>query len=279
MKKYLSFGLGTSMIVSGLFIAGSAFAATAFDSLSVSSQSGFLTSGTAGHATYTITVNATLAGRLDVDLSVIAGLPSGVSASFSPARLTFLGNGNSVATLNSTLTLTTSISSPGGTYNFTIQGVGSDHNNTVRTIAGTLTIDRAGSGGLIRRGRRTNNATSTATTTGGITNSKASSTEEIVIPTATTTEPVVLPIVVEHFKFLKNLRLGMKNSDVLELQNRLISEGFLTASSSTGYFGQITKRAVITYQEKFISNILTPLSLEKGTGFVGPYTRGKLNSY
>ena len=278
MKK-LSLSLGASIFISGLFIASTAFAATTFNSLSVNSQSGILTSGTAGHATYSVTVNATLSGRLDVALSVIAGLPSGVTASFSPATVSFFGNGNSVGILNSTLTLNASISAPRGTYNFTIQGVGSDHNNTIRTIAGTLTIGGSGSGGLIRRGRRNNNATSTATSTQGI----ASTTiQSIATSTATTTEPIepiVLPIVVEHFKFLKNLRLGMKNSDVLELQNRLISEGFLTASSSTGYFGRITRLAVIAYQERFISNILTPLSLEKGTGFVGPYTRGKLNSY
>jgi hypothetical protein len=81
---------------------------------------------------------------------------------------------------------------------------------------------------------------------------------------------------VSTFVFNKNLRLGDRNSDVIELQKRLTNEGLFTAST-TGYFGTTTKNAVIKYQEKYTSEILAPLGLTKGTGFVGIHTRGKLN--
>lgn len=52
----------------------------------------------------------------------------------------------------------------------------------------------------------------------------------------------------------------------------IYSEGLIT-----GYFGNFTKSAVIRFQEKYKSEILTPIGLEKGTGFVGERTRGKIN--
>ncbi len=93
-------------------------------------------------------------------------------------------------------------------------------------------------------------------------------------PTTSSTTGEVLGV--EIYKFNNNLGFGLRNNDVLELQKRLKSEGLFTAST-TGYFGTSTKDAVIKYQEKYASEILTPLGLTKGTGFVGQYTRAKLN--
>lgn len=73
----------------------------------------------------------------------------------------------------------------------------------------------------------------------------------------------------EIFKFLKNMKLGSKLApDVSELQKRLTKEGFYTGPIS-GYFGLLTKEAVIKYQTK--NSPLTP------DGVVGPRTRGVLN--
>ncbi len=102
---------------------------------------------------------------------------------------------------------------------------------------------------------------------------------------ATTTPPFVViaqpqqpqPIIISLFKFLMNLKFGDRNHDVVELQNRLKSEGYFTYPVSTGYFGIFTKSAVILYQETYASEVLWPLGLTKGTGFVGTYTRAKLN--
>lgn len=72
-----------------------------------------------------------------------------------------------------------------------------------------------------------------------------------------------------RFKFEKNLYLGMKNADVLQLQYRLKEEGCATFEP-TGYFGPQTLRAVIKYQN---NNKITP-----AVGFVGQLTRDKLNN-
>ncbi|GAI14928.1 unnamed protein product, partial [marine sediment metagenome] len=47
---------------------------------------------------------------------------------------------------------------------------------------------------------------------------------------------------------------------------------------ATGWFGPITKASVITFQEKYVSEILAPWDLTTGTGFVGSTTGAKLNS-
>jgi len=73
-----------------------------------------------------------------------------------------------------------------------------------------------------------------------------------------------------------NLRVGDTGDDVRYLQQILIRAGYDT--EATGYFGERTAAAVSAFQERFSSEILSPIGLTNGTGFLGSSTRGKLNS-
>jgi peptidoglycan hydrolase-like protein with peptidoglycan-binding domain len=97
-------------------------------------------------------------------------------------------------------------------------------------------------------------------------------------PTPTTTAPTqqtdALPPVGQvlgdsTFFFATNMFYGMRNNDVTELQDRLSEEGFY-GGPITGFFGNLTRGAVIRYQK--VHNI-TP-----AVGYVGPLTRNALNT-
>ena len=80
-------------------------------------------------------------------------------------------------------------------------------------------------------------------------------------------------------KFIQNLYFGMENEQVRCLQEFLKEQGkeIYPQGLVTGYFGPLTQAAVIRFQERFIEEILEPLGLSSGTGFVGPSTRDKIN--
>lgn len=77
--------------------------------------------------------------------------------------------------------------------------------------------------------------------------------------------------------FEVNLKYGDKGDDVAKLQEVLIEEGLLEKELNTGWFGPLTKTAVIKFQEKYASDVLAAWGLTKGTGMVGSTTRDKLN--
>ncbi|MCK4520277.1 hypothetical protein KAT95_00175 [Candidatus Parcubacteria bacterium] len=77
-----------------------------------------------------------------------------------------------------------------------------------------------------------------------------------------------------------NLSFGfLDNNEVSCLQEFLKSQGqdVYPEGLVTGNFLSLTKKAVIRFQEKYKSEILEPLGLENGTGFVGSSTRAKIN--
>ena len=76
----------------------------------------------------------------------------------------------------------------------------------------------------------------------------------------------------------ENLMLGSRGEKVKSLQKMLINEGVWDSEvEATGYFGPITKAALIKFQERYRVDILRPLNLEKGTGYFGPKSRAYLN--
>jgi len=81
-------------------------------------------------------------------------------------------------------------------------------------------------------------------------------------------------------RFENNLYYGLKNSsEVRCLQEFLKNQGtgIYPEGSITGNFLTATRTAVIRFQEKYKEEILIPLGLGEGTGFVGPTTRAKIN--
>jgi peptidoglycan hydrolase-like protein with peptidoglycan-binding domain len=70
----------------------------------------------------------------------------------------------------------------------------------------------------------------------------------------------------------------MKGDDVSALQNILIQEGVYSEGIVSGFFGERTRRAVIAFQEKYASEILSPFGLSRGSGIVGNATRNKLET-
>lgn len=75
----------------------------------------------------------------------------------------------------------------------------------------------------------------------------------------------------------KNLTVGAKGKEVTMLHEVLIYEGLINIKKPTGYFGGLTRAAVIKLQDKYKNEILTPIGLKKGTGYVGSLTNDFLN--
>lgn len=79
----------------------------------------------------------------------------------------------------------------------------------------------------------------------------------------------------------KDLFFGMKgDSEVTCLQEllKLKEPGLYPEGVVSGNFFTFTHAAVVRFQEKYASEILVPIGLQKGTGYVGQRTREKMNA-
>jgi len=82
-------------------------------------------------------------------------------------------------------------------------------------------------------------------------------------------------------KFENNLYYNLiENQEVSHLQEFLKNQGpeIYPEGLITGNFLSLTRAAVVRFQERYASEILVPLGLIKGTGFVGRATRTKINN-
>jgi len=76
----------------------------------------------------------------------------------------------------------------------------------------------------------------------------------------------------------RDLKPGDKNDDVKLLQTWLKQDPTVYPQGIvSGLFANLTKQAVIRFQEKYAAEILAPQGYTKGTGIVDEYTRIKLN--
>ena len=96
--------------------------------------------------------------------------------------------------------------------------------------------------------------------------------------------PVSAQTVVECARVNRNLSIGMSGADVKMIQEmlnkdprtELAEHGVGSPGSETIYFGQLTKAAVIKFQNIYQSEVLAPAGLTRGSGFVGAFTRAKI---
>jgi hypothetical protein len=74
---------------------------------------------------------------------------------------------------------------------------------------------------------------------------------------------------------VSDIRKGDSGENVSQLTKILVDEGLLGQVQNN--FDDTVYQAVISYQEKYADSILTPVGVSRGTGFVGPSTRGFIN--
>ncbi|MBI4034077.1 MAG: peptidoglycan-binding protein [Candidatus Brennerbacteria bacterium] len=87
------------------------------------------------------------------------------------------------------------------------------------------------------------------------------------------------------FDFNRNLKFGdglneLEETNVRNLQTALEKEGFPVSDAEKkggAVFQEATASAVVGFQEKYRAEILAPNGLPRGTGYVGPATRAKLD--
>lgn len=80
-------------------------------------------------------------------------------------------------------------------------------------------------------------------------------------------------------QILNDLYFGISGQQVRCLQGFLKQQGqdIYPEGLVTGYFGELTKLAVIRFQNKYAFEILQPIGLQQGTGYVGEKTKQKIN--
>ena len=79
-------------------------------------------------------------------------------------------------------------------------------------------------------------------------------------------------------QFKTTLKSGQTSNEVKAMQKCLAKDKDVYPQGiASGYFGSMTKQALIKFQEKYGTEILAPYGLTKGTGIVGSATRQKLN--
>jgi len=88
-----------------------------------------------------------------------------------------------------------------------------------------------------------------------------------------------------NYTFDTNLKYGTLSQDIKYLQiflnadpsTQVSQTSYGSPGNETIYFGPKTLKAVIRFQEKYASEVLSPWNISNGTGYVGTSTRKKIN--
>jgi len=186
----------------------------------------------------------------------------------------YYGNGNAATATTTATTNATTTTSSGGTTNTNTSTSTSTvaTANTTSTAATSTSTSAAATSTTPLIGQVLGAATTTVTSTTNNAGESLSALEQ---------ELTTLEFRVHGctFQFNKNLRRGMNNADVKNLQTALSYMPVATDSalSTTGYFGSATEAAVIAFQNMWSDKILTPNGMTTGNGYVGAATRVVLN--
>jgi peptidoglycan hydrolase-like protein with peptidoglycan-binding domain len=90
----------------------------------------------------------------------------------------------------------------------------------------------------------------------------------------------------EAYTFSQNLTIGSRGEEVRQLQiylnnystqTQVATFGAGSPGNETDYFGQLTKNALINFQNMNREAVLTPVGLFSGSGYFGPSTRSFIN--
>ncbi|PCI90161.1 hypothetical protein COB18_01855 [Candidatus Kaiserbacteria bacterium] len=97
--------------------------------------------------------------------------------------------------------------------------------------------------------------------------------------TSVTEVQVSTSVYISMDSFPRDLELGSTGEDVKSLQKYLNAHGFVLALNGAGsiggeteFFGSLTKKALIKFQNTYQEEILTPINLVSGTGYFGRMT-------
>lgn len=157
------------------------------------------------------------------------------------------------------LILKSTVVIPTDTNNSQVKGLG--YIITVATVISvsssssiSTTVASGGSGGRIRLNVATyssdSSQSSSSLATPTSSHAEVSPTIKNQIPNITTDTKQSTPISTPNFIFMRLIRYGQRGNDIVIIQNKLKEMGFFPKTvDSTGYFGTMTKQAVINYQK------------------------------